>query len=215
MGASDLNIPAMTPPEVHTYLREIGSEWTGRGCAVELGSWLGASAVALLQGLTQAGYDQPFWAFDRWTADQKQVKKAARLGQGLTPGEGLMDLFIRNTTAVYRDVTAIPGRIPKSLEKYSGNPIEFCILDAPKRNPVFINSMRILEPYFIPGVTIVGFLDYYAYRKHERQQAYNLMAPVIFVENNMESFTFMKDWEGICSCAFFRYQKPVSWNGRK
>jgi len=45
----------MTSPEVHTYLEQLGSEWTGQGCAMELGCWLGATSVPLLQGLVQAG----------------------------------------------------------------------------------------------------------------------------------------------------------------
>ena len=210
MGTGNL-IPAMTPPEVHEYLRDIGSKWSGQGCAIELGSWLGASAVALLQGLTQSGYNLPFWAFDQWTADQKQVEKAAKLGQRLEVGQGLMELFIRNTTAVYGQVNAVQGRLPGSLLNYDGNPIEICIFDAPKRNPVFNESMRILEPCFIPGVTVVGFLDYYAYRKHDDVKAYNLLAPVTLVERHTGSFQFLKDWGDLCSCAFFKYEKRLTY----
>ncbi|MBU0929950.1 MAG: hypothetical protein KJ623_02670, partial [Nanoarchaeota archaeon] len=39
-------------------------EWTGKGVAIELGSWLGATAVPLLTGLITAGYDKPFYAFN-------------------------------------------------------------------------------------------------------------------------------------------------------
>ena len=59
------HIPEMTPPYVHDYLRQLGREWTGQGVAIELGSWLGASAIPLLEGLVEAGYDRPFYCFDK------------------------------------------------------------------------------------------------------------------------------------------------------
>ncbi len=50
-------IPTMTSRPVHEYLEQLGSQWTGRGVAMELGCWLGASSVPLLRGLVKAGYE--------------------------------------------------------------------------------------------------------------------------------------------------------------
>ena len=72
----------MTPVEVHDYLRELGTQWTGQGVAMELGCWLGASSVPLLEGLVQVGYDKLFWAFDRWIANKQQVREAREVGVG-------------------------------------------------------------------------------------------------------------------------------------
>jgi len=66
----------MSPPEVHDYIRDLGRTWTGQGCCMEVGCWLGATSAALLEGLVEAGYDKPFWAFDRWVANESEVRKA-------------------------------------------------------------------------------------------------------------------------------------------
>jgi len=65
-------IPAMTPEHVHDYLTKIGAGWTGEGVAVELGSWFGATAFYLLQGLVFAGYNKPFYCYDRWKANKEE-----------------------------------------------------------------------------------------------------------------------------------------------
>ena len=203
-------IPAMTPVEVHNYLRFLGSEWSGQGCAVELGSWLGATAVPLLEGLVHKGYDKPFWAFDYWRADHRQVKKAALQGVQLSIGQDIRAIFTHNVKPVYDDVNTIQGGVPRTLSQFTEEPIEFCIFDAPKRNPVFIECMQKLEPHFIPGVTVLGLLDFYSYKKGGEDRK----APVDFITENPTSFTMIKDWPGICSCAFFKYEKPISWKQR-
>jgi len=205
---SDLKIPAMTPTEVHDFLREIGSHWTGQGCAVELGCWLGATSVPLLEGLITAGYNKSYWAFDRWRASEAEVEKARLQGQQLVVGQDLMHIYVKNVTPVYDDIIAVRGDLPQILEKFTPQSIEFIIFDAPKRNPVFARCMRALLPYFIPGVTVVALLDYYAYRKNTGAVYERLKAPVYFIENNIDSFSMIRNWPELCSCAFFKYIKP-------
>ena len=79
-------VPAMTPTVVHDYLARLGEEWSGRGVAVELGSWLGGTAVPLLRGLERAGYDRPFYAYDRWEATEDEVRKAVQQGTKILSG---------------------------------------------------------------------------------------------------------------------------------
>jgi len=201
----------MTPVEVHDFLRQIGSHWTGQGTAMELGSWLGASAVPLLEGLAAAGYDRQFWAFDKWITNEEQVKKASLQGQELKNKQDILPLFIRNTASAYSAVTAVRGAIPETLKRYSGDPIEICIFDAPKRNPVFIKSMQALEPYFIPGVTILGLLDYYFYKRNKGEREALFQVQEEFIQAHPESFTKIMEWPGLCSCAFFKYKNPVKW----
>jgi hypothetical protein len=199
----------MTPEVVHDYLREIGSRWFGKGVAMELGCWLGASSYALLEGLVKAKYDRPFWAFDRWKATKYQVRKAGMCGEHLEEGQDLVTLYRDNVKAVYDKIYLIQGNIPNSLSKYSGDPIEICVFDAPKTNPVFIESITALERYFIPGVTILGLLDYYSYKKHEGPKREKFMAPVRFIESRGDCYSFLTSWPGECSCAFFKYEKDA------
>jgi len=207
-------IPAMSPPEVHQYLNEIGQGWTGQGVAMEAGCWLGATSVALLDGLVKAGYDKPFWAFDRWRANEAEVRKAREQGVSLKINQNLLPLYLENTMRIYNSVSATPGNIPRTLLTYSKKPIEICVFDAPKRNPTFRKSMELVLPYFIPGVTVLGLMDYYFYaRRRDTQRKVDwveFMAPVKFMETYSEHFTELKDFEENGSCKFFRYEKQIS-----
>jgi hypothetical protein len=205
-------IPAMTPPVVHDYLTELGKQWTGQGVAVELGSWLGATAAALLRGLMKAepAYDRPFYAFDRWKASTGEVVKARSFETISSPGilyfgQDLLPLFLKNVR--YSRMRTFQGSIQETITQYPGDPIEICLFDAPKHNPLFIQCIRALSPYWIPGVTVLGLLDYYAYRKRPEKQT--LKAPVRLIENNPGCFEKLVEWPDECSCVFFKYVKEL------
>lgn len=202
-------IPAMTPPEVHEFLYEIGTQWT-RGVAMELGSWLGATSVPLLHGLVKAGYDKPFWAFDRWVVNAYQEDEAQKQGEILAQGQNSINIYLENVNVVYDDVRAVKGELSRSLDMWEQDEIGILIVDAPKRNPVFSNCMKTLLPYCIPGVTVIGLLDYYQYRKYNGKRQEELMAPVNFIHQNGAHFTHLKDWNGYCSCSFFVYDKLLT-----
>jgi len=204
-------IPAMTPPVVHSYLGEIGRKWKKKGVVVELGSWLGATAVSLLEGLVQAGYDVPFYAYDIWKAHEEQVRKAEDQGVELQIEENLLPLFMQNVSKVYpaSKIMANRGYISDTIREYPPQPIEICLFDAPKREPVFSNVVRRLSPYWIPGVTILGLLDYYFYKskKGEKQEVFR--APVKFIEEHEGCFEKIAEWPDKCNCVFFKYIKKL------
>ena len=200
-----INIPAMTPECVHKYLYEIGRRWKGQGVAVELGSWLGATAAVLGQGLKEAGYDKPIYCYDRWTANHEEVEKARLQGVKIKEGQNLLPLFLDNVLPHYGDIYAVRGSITDTL-KWHGEPIEFCILDAPKRNPTFSYAIRELSPYWIQGTTILGLLDIYFYREKGCKKREACMVQERFIKENINSFSMLAQWPDQCDCAFFEYQ---------
>jgi hypothetical protein len=203
-------IPEMTPDSVHEYLREIGSQWTGKGVAIELGSWLGASAAPLLEGLVKAGYDQPFYSFDKWRCNDEQVLKSAAQGLHLVFGQDLRPIFLSNVTPIYSNIVTCKGDIRGTLKEYSKKPIEICLFDAPKREPVFSVAINALKNYWIPGVTILGLLDYYFYLSREGKERDPYLAPVRFIEQYKDHFVKIKEWDPKDnSCAFFKYVKKI------
>lgn len=197
-------IPAMTPPEVHKYLYKIGQTWSGFGCAVELGSWLGGSAAPLLEGLKEMSYDEPFWAFDRWIADESQVTKASIEGVRIQYRENTQPIFEENIKKIYRNVIMIQGNLPQTLNKYSKQPIEICLFDAPKQDPVFTDCIKALAPYWIPGLTILGFMDYSFYERKSGELRQKLRAPIDFIDRNHRCFEQLEDFKPY-SPVFFRY----------
>jgi hypothetical protein len=208
-------IPAMSPPEVHEYLNEIGRGWTGAGVAMEIGCWHGATSAALLEGLVEAGYDKPYWAFDRWRANPSEARKAAEQGVEIQIGQDLSPVFHRNVAPVYPNLKQVQGKVPHRLHQYKEEPIEICLFDAPKKNPVFMECIRFCEPMFIPGVTILGLMDYYFYRSRRDVQKNNdwvrFLAPVKFIDTYKEHFTMLREFPDNGSCVFFKYEKPISW----
>ncbi|KKK53677.1 hypothetical protein LCGC14_3092410 [marine sediment metagenome] len=156
------------------------------GIGYGVGCWLGATSAALLEGLVEAGYDKPFWAFDRWEANAAEIRKAREQGVALKLGQNLHSVYLQNVCKVYPKIKAIRGRIPPTLKSYSGDPIEFCMFDAPKRNPMFVKSIHLLLPYFIPGVTVLGLLDYYFYARRrdiqKNEDWKEFLAPVRYKE---------------------------------
>jgi len=199
-------IPAQTGPKVHRYLRQLGSQWTGKGIAIELGSWLGGSAAPLLKGLKTAGYNKTFWAFESWIATRPQVEQAAQQNVYIKNQQDLRKVFLENISPIYSDVSAVKGRLPESLSQYDGNPIEICLFDAPKKEPVFSECIRALSKYWIPGVTVLGLLDFNFYRSKTGRARKASMAPVNFLRDNTECFTEL--WEN-GSPLFLKYEKEL------
>jgi len=207
-------IPAMSPPVVHDYIRDLGRAWTGQGTAMEVGCWLGATSAALLEGLVEAGYDRTYWGFDRWQANEAEARKAAEQGVNIGVGQNLQPMFMKNVKARYEAIQAVRGNIPRTLNFYSpAEPIEICMFDAPKRNPTFIDSINMLLPHFIPGVTVLGLLDYHFYisRRDDQQKEdwEKFLAPVNFIRKYKENFELMAEFPNDGSCAFFKYLKPI------
>lgn len=202
-------IPTMTTKLAQRYLKEIGEKWRGRGVAMELGCWLGASAVPLLKGLVTAGYNKQFWAFEKWTAYPSQIRKAKIQGLHLSDGQDTRLLFLDNVHKVYKRVTAVKGMFPHVLERYSpGENIEICIFDAPKTDPVFSLSIKTLYKHWILGVTILGLLDYNFYKGKAGDKQEGFLAPHRFIDRNRGCFELIKEWEGESS-VFFRYINPL------
>jgi hypothetical protein len=202
-------IPAMTPTVVHDYLRKIGSEWQRKGVAMELGSWLGGTAVPLLEGLVQAKYNRPFYCFDKWEANLQQVASAKSQGLQIRNNQDLVPIFLSNTRAIYDNVACYVGNISATIQRFPGVPIEICLFDAPKQEPTFTNAINVVIPHFIPGVTIFGLLDYNFWKKRAGKEREQLLAPVKWMEAHKDYFEQLMEWPEECSCVFFKYIKKI------
>lgn len=210
MATATVDIPSMTPTVVQDYLREIGRQWTGQGMAMELGCWMGASSVPLLEGLVEAGYNKEYWAFDKWKANATEVQKSRRQGLRIKEHENIQPIFLHNVRKVYPHITAVRGRIPNILKHWRPGPIEMCMFDAPKRNPVFSGAVNKLLPHFIPGVTVFGLLDYYFYKSKPKDEQDEFLAPVRFIRRHEGCFELMAEFPDNGSCVFFKYVKQCT-----
>lgn len=171
--------------------------------AVEIGCWLGATTLPLLRGLIAAGYDRPYHAFDRWRASADEVAKARHQGLSLREGEDLLPIYRSNVLPAYSEVLAHQGDLDCTFNFPEDTPVEVCVLDAPKKDPLFSHIMDEMMKVWIPKVTIVGLLDYHFYRRRPGELEY--FAPVNYLDKQVGRFEKLWDRTEQTSAAFFRY----------
>lgn len=203
-------VPTMTPHCVHEYLGQIGANWHGWGVAVECGCWLGASCIALANGLRRAGYDRALHCYDNWRANASQVGKASAQGHRIGVGDDLEPLFWANVLPVYDRLETHQGDLARA--HWGGAPIEIFILDAAKREPTFSRVLRTFSPAWIPGVTLVGLLDYHYYRGQPPAAKAAFECQRRFVEAHPGSLELLMDFGEQSASAFFQYQEPLKWD---
>jgi hypothetical protein len=203
------SIPSMIGDMQRIALYEIGRQHTGRGCVVEVGSWLGSSCAHLGQGLADAQSSAEVHCFDRFCADAAEVQKAAAMQLPLREGQDTSAIFQANVRSIYPHITA--HRTEISQLRWTGEPIEIYVDDASKRPSLFRNSLRQLGPALIPGVSIVALLDFWHFLRlppgtsRRRAGEYQMLA----MERLSKHFTMYRNHDRRDSGAYFRYETPI------
>lgn len=204
--------PTMLSDRVRDYLTEIGRGWTGRGCVVECGAWLGGGSVALADGLAAAGYDWPLYVYDHWTANASEVGKARKGGLIIKPGQDLEPVY-RKFVEPHAPFGLTTSRCRIEQAWWAGHPIEVWILDAAKREGPFYGALQTFGSSWIAGHTIIGLLDYGFYRTYPaddpRREVY--LEQEAFINRFRDRFAPIRDFGPADSPAFFRYMKPINW----
>ena len=198
-------IPSMTNAAAHLALDALGQHWTGRGVAVECGCWLGASSAALLRGLVAADYDRPFYAFDRWEANDSEVRKAGAVGVRLAVGEDLMGHWLANVAPVYGKLQ--PCRCDLAGLTWKHGPVEVLVMDAAKREPTFSHVMGEFVPHLVDGAWVV-LLDYDYWLRFDGPQADALRCQERWMEGRGRDFRMVTPI-GVCGMVFRYRQEGV------
>lgn len=104
--------------------------YSGQGAVVELGSFLGSSAMHLGAGMRDAGFDRPLWCFDKfeWSGS---AGWSERFRIQLADKVDYRPLFLRNVQPIYPAVRAVKTEIKRI--KWKGGLVEILFMDAPKR----------------------------------------------------------------------------------
>lgn len=185
-------VPSMLSNDVCIYLEALGSQHTGEGIVVECGCWLGGSTAHLALGLTRAQYSGQIWCYDRWSADAREVLKAARFDVVLSEGQNLQPLFEKNLAPI--GVPVIAHRGPIQMAKTPDQPIEIFLLDAAKRPKAFFATLARFAPNWIPGKTIIGFMDLFHYRNVPRDHAGKFSHQAYFLSNSADVFEVVQSF---------------------
>ena len=164
-------VPGMTSPAECRYLYWLAaSQLTGAGCLVEVGSWLGRSTLHIAAGLSRSGYDQQLHCFDgyTWGAGDSRVANLP-----LKPGESFQRYFEANVDRFSHLVTAHRTQIADIA--WSGAPVEFLFLDAPKKHNEITRCLEVFGPSLIPGRSIIAIQDYLYFPAYPLAMCFHLL----------------------------------------
>jgi predicted O-methyltransferase YrrM len=137
--------------------------YTGSGRIVDLGCWLGATALALAQGVAGSAHarrDQPIVAYDRFVWEQwmTDVTSSMNLPWRFRPGDDFY-FVAENLLRPYRALVSLHRgdllEVTPCVE-----PIEFLFIDAMKSWPLADRIIRGYFPQLIPGRALVVQQDF-------------------------------------------------------
>ena len=202
-GIAD-QIPSMGGNEIGSVLRDLARQAPADTSIVEVGAWLGAGTAQLALGVRerQRSSDVALHSYDRWRADSSEIAKAARFGVRLALREDTLPRVRRTLEPFGVPVEYHQGEL---LELgWKNGPISVYVDDASKTPETFIHALLTFGPSWIPGTTVIAFMDYDYWKdsgiaEHRCQQ--------MFVESNSNCFERLERFGR--SNAIFRYQIPV------
>ena len=204
-------IPSMGGTEIGPVLRDYARKAPDKTAVVEVGCWLGAGTAQLALGIRERtnGANLRIYCYDRWTANEAEIEKAASRGLQLQPGEDLLPHAQRMLQPFDVPIEFHQGDLRAA--QWNGDPISVYVDDASKTPKLFFHSLRTFGPSWKPGETIVFLMDYDIWKKtgnkdHQCQKE--------FIEAHPDSFERIPHPE----VAMFRYRRPVdfeSWTAPK
>ncbi len=149
----------------HMGAKNIGAHLSGwaAGCKsniVECGSWLGSGTAYLAIGAKQSG--AKLHIFDKWRANDDEVRKAEKFGFALLSGQDTLPLVRKMLEPFGVDITFTQGQILDAT--WDGDPIGLFVLDAAKRNPHFRHVAETFFPFLEDGALVV-LMDFHHYQR--------------------------------------------------
>ena len=201
-------IPSMGGHKIGRVLQKVAFEAPTNTAIVEVGCWLGAGTAQLALG-TRDREDPDsvvLHCYDRWTASPTEVKKAAQVGVAIEEGADTLP-FVKEALAPFGvQIQFHKGDLFNAT--WEDRPISVFVDDASKLPRLFHHALFTFGPHWIPGETIVVFMDFHIWKQthsddHRCQQR--------FVEANSECFEAIefggKKYKS--TFAVFRYLAPI------
>jgi len=203
-------IPSQGGREIGRWLREFAGDVPDGAEIVEVGCWLGAGTAELLQGAVDGARVH---TYDRWIANDDEVRKAAAQGVELAPGQDTLPTvkeFLEPFTSHRKKpwISAKP-RIcyhAGSLRKieWHGLPIGLYVDDATKVDELWAEAMRAFKPHFIEGAVLVLMDYHFDERAGERYGAQKR-----YMAQRAVEYELIDDRLAGTTAAAFGYRKPI------
>jgi tetratricopeptide (TPR) repeat protein len=150
------SVRSMLAYEEQQYLTWLTAEkFENWGAIVELGCWIGASSVALAEGLRRRELSGPVQSLDlfRWEEYMEDVAH-----EGLNPGDDFLPLYMRETTEYSNWIR--PQKQDLMHYTWKGGPIEILFVDSAKTWELTSAVLRGFGRHLVPGRSRVVLQDF-------------------------------------------------------
>ena len=193
-------IPSMSGREIGAELRLWASQAESGTAIVELGVWLGAGTENLGLGAMDSNKNVEIHCFDRFIANDSEVKRALLDGVILKKNQDTLPVAKKNLSRFGISIVYHKRNILSA--RWKNKPISLYIDDVCKRTDKFQHAIKTFSPYWIPGKTIVVLMDYYWHLRHPKEK--DAQCQPEFMKKYSHCFQHIKNWQGLC-CAAFLY----------
>lgn len=198
------SFPSQGGVEIGPWLEKYASEVAPGSAIVEVGCWLGAGTAFLALGAMRSR--AIVHTFDRWSATEEEVEKAAKFGVALKPFADTLPIVRAMLEKIPAAIYFHQGRIRETT--WPDCPIGLYVDDATKVAPLWEHAMRVFRPHFIPGKTILVLMDYFFFesmRKQGRENWERYRAQADYMQAHAAEFQMLESRIGGTTAAVFRY----------
>jgi hypothetical protein len=167
--------------------------YRGTGAIVDLGCFLGATTIALAQGLVlnSRAKQKQIHAYDlfRWEAGYEAWTKGREVEGLFSPGNSFLGEFLRRTETWKDYIVVHEGDL--SRPQWDGGRIEFLFIDAMKSPEIATAIASAFFPHLAPGQSYVAHQDFpHAFTPWIHLLAYRLRNHFRFIEDMPQSSLF-------------------------
>lgn len=187
-------IPSLGGYQIRETLQRYAAEVEPPNAIVEVGCWLGAATAQIVK---TARPGVPIHVYDRFRANRREIRYAAKQGVRLSLSERTLPRVIESVTAAGGEgVHFHVGNIREA--SWSGEPIGLYVDDASKLDRVWAHSVETWITHVVPGGHLI-LMDY-----HFEFRSGKPLAQKRYMECMKERFDMVEDHVAGTTVAVFR-----------
>ena len=161
---------------------------------VEIGSWLGKSAVYMGVEIANSGKQIEFYAVDTWKGASDVFDKAIQSPVVAAHGGSLKKTFLANVSPVGRFVEAIENKSVAAASQFEDKSLDFVFIDAGHSYEDVSADIKAWLPKVKPGGVLAGH-DYSESHWYGVVQAVRELLPGYMIRNPVGPTPLTMSWE--------------------
>jgi len=203
-----MKIPSQGGTGIGGFLQDAAIHARENTNIIEIGTWLGAGTGQLALGALKRVNPQTIQihTYDKFTASQPEVEKAALKNVMLVAEEDTLPKVKKFLSGLdplihFHKINLLDIKYPEK------KPISVYVDDAAKTPALFTHMIKTFSPYWIPGETVLVFMDFHHWRRFPDRPDFKYQQ--FIVDSYPDSFRLLQTFVGKPGVAF-KYEKPLS-----